>query len=59
MVTVAVAGAVPGLVAVKAGMSPVPLAVSPIPVLSLVHENEAPAPMELESGVSGTEVPLQ
>jgi len=42
-VTVAMIGLVPVFVAVKAGISPVPLAAIPIAVFELVHENVPPA----------------
>ena len=59
-VTVALIGAVPALVAVKAGSEPVPLAPSPMAVLLFDHEYAVVPPLRLVTKLSaGTAVPAQ
>ena len=57
-VIVAVIGAVPALVAVKAGVLPVPLAARPIAALELVHAKVVPA-TPLVKLLAATAPPLQ
>lgn len=59
MVILELMGDTPGLVAVKAGMSPVPLAARPMAVLVLVHKKVVAAPTGLVTSVIGTEMLLQ
>ena len=55
---VAVTGAFVVLVAVKAGIVPVPEAAKPIDVVLLVQDNTAPVTSEV-SGIAVTATPLQ
>jgi hypothetical protein len=59
IVIVALTGIVPAFTAENAGISPVPLLVSPMAGLLLVQENVVPAPVGLVTGVTGTDIPLQ
>jgi hypothetical protein len=58
IVMVAETGTVPVLVAAKAGISPVPLAASPMDVLLLVQLNVLPATGPVIA-IAGTAIPLQ
>jgi hypothetical protein len=55
-VSVAVTGALPEFIAVKGAIFPVPMADSPIVVLSFVQEYEVPVPVKLTAAV---DAPLQ
>ena len=55
----AIKGAIPGLVALKTGMFPVPLGASPLAGMLLVHEKVVPGPTGLETGISVVITPLQ
>ena len=56
---VAVMGSVPGLVAVNAGMFPVPIPARPMAGLLLLQENVVPAPTGLVTEVMGAPTVLQ
>jgi hypothetical protein len=58
IVMAAFIGEIPLLVAVNAGMFPVPVAARPMAVLVLDHVNVAPPPAGLETVVTGTPVVL-
>ena len=57
-VMVATTGAVPGLVAVKDGISPVPFAASPMDGVLLTHAKVVPATGPI-SGIGAVVAPLQ
>ncbi len=59
IVMLAKMGAVPGLVAVKAEILPVPMAARPMAVLLLTHENVVPAPTGLVITVTAAPAALQ
>lgn len=59
MVTTAPMGVVPGLVAVNAGISPVPLVARPTVVLLFVHKKVVPVTTGLETNVIGAPTVLQ
>ncbi len=59
MVIAALIGAIPLLVAVNAGISPIPLAARPMAVLLLVHVKVVLIPTGLLTGVIGAPIVLQ